>query len=65
MDSVVDEMLIPLSVAVLAITDSVAAVETIPPAEAVTVVAPTVAPVAKPVALLIVAIVESPIAQVA
>jgi hypothetical protein len=63
-DSVVDEMLIPLSVAVLAITDSVAPGAVMPPAEAVTVVAPIVTPVAKPVALLIVATAASPVAQV-
>jgi len=64
-DCVAGVMLIPFSIAVLLVTDRLALAETIPLAEAVTVVIPpALTPVAIPVALSIVATAESPVAQV-
>lgn len=63
-DSAVEEIVIPFNNAVLGITVRLAPEEVMPPAEAVTVVEPRETPVTKPVALFIVAIAESPIAQV-
>jgi len=60
-DSVVEAIVISVSAAT--VTDRLASAEVMPPADAVTVVAPTRTPVAAPVELLIVAILLSPVAQ--